>query len=949
MNSSHFPPHRPQTAVAVPYPQQEQVVCFGSYRIYPQQRLVFDAERPLTLGKRALDILLVLLQYAGEVVSKEQLLATVWPDNSVEEISLRVHIAALRKALGDGQHGQRYIVTVPQRGYCLAVNIISDKLAAPPLPSEREHNLPLRLTRMLGRDDVLHRLLTLTPQQRLVSVVGTGGIGKTTVALRTAELLLGQFEQGIRLLDLAPLRDESVISVVLSKVLDLPATHGDPLPQLYRHLQNRHMLLVVDNCEHLIDGIASLADSLLRHAPHLHMLCTSREPLNIEGEQVIRLNALAYPTTLMTEVQTALTFPAIQLFIERALGCADNFVPDAQELAVVVQICQRLDGIPLAIELAAAHLSSLGLRDLLFQLQSSFRLLTQGRRTALPRHQTLRATLDWSYELLCEQAQQSLRRLSIFEGRFTLESAIAVAPWGSLAASQLLPAIAELVNKSLLNVDNSNLTLRYYLLDTTRCYARNQLQLAEESELAALHHANYCLLQMKRARQQWEQQSNPNWRQQCEAQLHELRTAINWALARPAHHALAISLTLASSPLWQELSLLQEYSRYLQQALSCETVGRSAELTMQLQLLLGSAWFHCRGDTPETWAAFVAAHHLAEQCQHRMGQLQAISGQMTINLSRGDYLAALQQGQQFEKLNWQREPVLWITSRRLQALALHYAGQQREARLLLDSIGSQLPDQHDPCYVTHNLGVQYDLHVATLTLQARILWLQGLSEQACAVATRALERATRIDHATSICYTLCMAGFVIAFHNGKHPLAIQRLSLLAQLTHRHAVVFFQNWVPYYQRLYLPLVDSTGPYPQPPQPPATMIGEFIATMKASFASPALLERAERGLTGWATAELLRVKADQLLSQPASDTDSAEQVLQQALQIAREQGALIWELRSATSLAELWHSQGRQSDAYGLLAPVYEKFSEGFSTPDVQRVGALLQRWQPVSTH
>ncbi|MDH2434070.1 winged helix-turn-helix domain-containing protein [Pokkaliibacter sp. MBI-7] len=948
MNSCHSP-LPPPTAVTEPYPRQEQAVCFGAYRIYPQQRLVFDGERPLTLGKRALDILLVLLQHAGEVVSKKQLLATVWPDSSVEEISLRVHIAALRKALGDGQRGQRYIVTVPQRGYCLAVNIISETPSGTALRREQEHNLPPRLTRMLGRDDVLHRLLTLTPQQRLVSVVGIGGIGKTTVALRTAELLLGQFAQGIRLLDLAPLRDESAISMVLSKVLELPATHGDPLPQLYQHLQNRHMLLVVDNCEHLIDDIAALADSLLRHAPHLHLLCTSREPLNIEGEQVIRLNALAYPTTQMAEPHTVLNFPAIQLFVERAQGCAGHFAPDAQELALVVQICQRLDGIPLAIELAAAHLSSIGLRDLLFQLQNSFRLLTQGRRTALPRHQTLRATLDWSYELLCEQAQQSLRRLSIFEGRFTLESAIAVAPWGPLSASQLLPAIAELVNKSLLNVDNSHLTLRYYLLATTRCYARGQLQQVQEDDLAALHHANFCLLQMKRARKQWEQQSDPGWRQQCEAQLNELRAAMNWALDRPLHHALAISLILESSPLWQELSLLQEYSRYLQQALSCETAARSAELTMQLQLLLGSAWFHCRGDTLETWAAFTAAHHLAEQCQHRMGQLQAISGQMTINLSRSDYRAGLQQGQQFEKLNWQREPVVWITSRRLQALALHYAGQQRQARQLLDSIGSQLPDQHAPCYVTHNLGVQYDLHVATLTLQARILWLQGLTEQACQVATLALERATRIDHATSICYTLCMAGFVIAFHNGKHPLAIQRLTLLAQLTHRHTVVFFQNWVPYYQRLYLPLVDSHGPYPQPPQPPATMIGEFIATLRASFASPALLERAERGLTGWATAELLRVKADHLLSQPAADADTAEQVLTRALQIAREQGALIWELRSATSLAELWHSQGRQADAYELLAPVYGKFSEGFATPDMLRVGALLQQWQPLTSH
>jgi DNA-binding winged helix-turn-helix (wHTH) protein len=275
----------------------EQTVHFGPYRVHPRQRLVLEGGQPLRLGRRAVEILLVLLEHAGEVVSKQQLIARVWPRSVVEDTNLRVHVAALRKALGDGQAGQRYIVTVAQRGYSFVAPLSFEPLAPLahiPHPS-LARNLPLQRTRMIGRQALVENLVTQLPRKRFITLVGTGGIGKTTVALRVAERLIGHYRDGTHLLDLASLNDAAMIAPNLRALLDLPLQDGDPLDAIARQLKERHLLLVIDNCEHLIDAIAQLSETLLRGAPHLHILATSREGLRAEGEHVQRLDALAFP------------------------------------------------------------------------------------------------------------------------------------------------------------------------------------------------------------------------------------------------------------------------------------------------------------------------------------------------------------------------------------------------------------------------------------------------------------------------------------------------------------------------------------------------------------------------------------------------------------------------------------------------------------------------------
>lgn len=365
--------------------QRDQAVHFGPYRIHPHQRLVLEAGRPLRLGRRAVDILLILLEQAGNVVSKQELIARVWPKSVVEDGNLRVHMAALRKALGDGQAGQRYIVTVAQRGYSFVAPLSIEPMSLPTegTPQRPCHNLPLRRTRMLGRQALIDSLVQHLPEQRFITLTGAGGIGKTTVALRVAELLIGHYRDGIRLLDLAPLSAPSMILPNLAALLDLTHTEHEPLATFARRLQERQVLLVIDNCEHLLDDIALISETLLRHAPKLHILATSREALRAEGESVQRLEPLACPPATGNRAQ-ALGYPALQLLIERAMSHQDSFELSEAELPLAIDICQRLDGIPLAIELVAAQIERFGLPGLLVQMEDNFRLLTRGRRSAAP-------------------------------------------------------------------------------------------------------------------------------------------------------------------------------------------------------------------------------------------------------------------------------------------------------------------------------------------------------------------------------------------------------------------------------------------------------------------------------------------------------------------------------------------------------------------------------------
>jgi predicted ATPase len=889
-----------------------------------------------------MDILLILLEHAGEVVSKQTLIAGVWPKSVVEDINLRVHMAALRKALGDGQAGQRYIITVAQRGYSFVAPYSLEHIEHPPgsaasVPSG--HNLPVRRTRMIGRQSLVDSLVVQLSRQRFITLVGPGGIGKTTVALRVAEQLIGRYRDGIRLLDLAPINDPAMITVHLATLLELSLHDAEPMSGLAAFLRDRQMLLVIDNCEHLVDAIALLSESLLRAAPEVHILATSRESLRAEGECVQRLESLDCPPPIaVPDRAQALTFSALQLFVERAMASHDSFELTDDELPLAIEICRRLDGIPLAIELAAAQVSSLGLSGLLTQLQGSFRLLTQGCQTTLGRHQTLRATLDWSFELLNACEQTCLRRLGVFRGGFTLESAAAVIVGEHIEPQAVFGSITQLVAKSLLNVEVGDEEVFYRLLDTTRSYALEKLDQAADLPDTRERHAKRCLALMNQAQHDWELIPTGTWIERYARSLEDIRSALDWCFNAQGPQALAIRLTAASTPLWQELSLLKEHGVYVRKALSLldATSDPCPQLKIALHLALGSACYHTQVSTTETVDAFVSARILAKHCNDLAGQLRAVSGHMAVNLCCANYQMALEQSRQFDRLGLHGDPVLSLSTHRLQVLALHFAGDQQQARMNAEQVLQRMAQSGHLNRFTYGFGVHYDQSVAALTILARILWLQGQPEQAWRTARQALDIATQINHGTSICYTLALAGCLIAHYNGDTRTARELLRQLLDQAQKHSVLLFYTWA----RHYAQVIDSAEAH-LPLQPGVGLIKDIMVTLDGSFVDDALLQRADTGTAGWSTAEVLRARADALLAEDCPlKTEAAEAVLIRALNVAKHQGALAWELRSATSLAQLWQRQGLYQQAHELLAPIYNRFTEGFSTPDLSKVRRLL---------
>ena len=446
--------------------RRELVLAFGSFRLLTGQRLLLEADKPLRLGSRALDILLALLERPGELIGKNELLARVWPDMAVVEDNLTVHVAALRRVLGDGKGLARYIVNTPGRGYRFVAPVEQQLDGSSGLAAAR--SLPKRLTRLIGREAEIAKLLRATQAGRLATVTGPGGVGKSAVALETAERLEPHFEHGTRLADLAEAEGERAVCTAIAAALGLDPGTGDPVPRLLGALMDRRMQLVLDNCDPAIDLLATLIPVLLGAAPGLQLIVTGREALRLEGEQVLRLPPLAVPPPGdgLTAAQ-ALSFPAVALFAERAVASSECFALTDDRAPAVARLCRALDGIPLALLLAAAQIDIFGTAGLAARLQDGAEILGPGLRNAPARQRSLRASFDWSCRRLSEAEISALRLLAGLADDFRLDEAIAALPSIGAAAE----IFAGLVAKSLISVDLSGPIARYRLFRTIRPFA----------------------------------------------------------------------------------------------------------------------------------------------------------------------------------------------------------------------------------------------------------------------------------------------------------------------------------------------------------------------------------------------------------------------------------------------------------------------------------------------
>jgi predicted ATPase len=409
---------------------------------------------------------------------------------------------------------------------------------------------------MVGRIDCIQELSAQLATSRFVTIVGSGGVGKTTVAIAVAHNLLEAFSGAVVFADLGTVEDADMVISALASALGLSVASRDPQPNLVAFLRDKRMLLILDNCEHVIEAAAVLTEELFLAAPQVHILATSREVLRVEGENVFRSPPLAFPPEDPGLTATAaLSFPAASLFAERAAAAGIRLDLDGPDAAIVASVCRKLDGIPLAIELAAGHVGAYGLQQTSALLDQRLDLLWKGRRTVTPRQQTLRATLDWSYELLSDLERVVLRRLAVFVGYFSLEAALAIIIDATVEQASLIRAMGSLVAKSMITMEPFGATMRYRLLETTRAYALETD--ADAIEVAGLRkrHADYYRLWLERTGAEWPALSNTE-RSTGLASLGNVRAALHWCFGPNGSSQLGIALAAAAAPVYLAMSLL---------------------------------------------------------------------------------------------------------------------------------------------------------------------------------------------------------------------------------------------------------------------------------------------------------------------------------------------------------------------------------------------------------
>jgi predicted ATPase/DNA-binding winged helix-turn-helix (wHTH) protein len=469
----------------------DKAILFGSFRLLPTQRLLLEGDNPVDLGSRALDILITLVERAGNLVSKEELMARVWPKTFVEPANLTVHIARLRRVLGDRRDGNRYLINIPGRGYRFVAPVTFETIhqTSNSIVAEPSHNLPALFTRPIGRAQIVTTLAAQVPQKRLITLVGPGGIGKSIVGVTIAHTMASTFAHGIRLIDLAPLNDSALVPRAIASLLDVEVPSNNPIPKLVAFLRDKQMLLVFDGCEHVIEAAASLAVAFQKGTQDVRILATSREPLHVEGEHLYRLGPLELPeVSNRLTAADAMASPAVQLFVERTAAALGGFELSDAEAPTVADICSKLDGIPLAIESAAVSVAAFGLRGLAVHLNDPPNFLTMGKSTVSPRHLSLRAALDWGYDWLSEHERVVLRRLSIFIGEFDLQAASVVATGLEGTPTEIVECLTSLVKKSAVSVNVSGRVVRYRLLNTARAYLLERLKKSGEFKQIACRH-----------------------------------------------------------------------------------------------------------------------------------------------------------------------------------------------------------------------------------------------------------------------------------------------------------------------------------------------------------------------------------------------------------------------------------------------------------------------------
>jgi predicted ATPase/DNA-binding winged helix-turn-helix (wHTH) protein len=941
-------------------PPTQLVYEAGSLEIDAGRRELRARGVPVPIGGRAFEIIEALAQSAGQLVTKDELMRRVWPGAIVEESTIQVHISAIRKALGPDRV---MLKTTSGRGYRLLGRWTTSQRDSSENPAIHapEHrakeparsNLPTPAAGLIGRIAAVQQVRDLMSAYRVVTLTGPGGIGKTRLALEMGRVLSSGFDGGVWFVELASLTDATLITAAIGGVLGLQLAGNDPSPEaLARAIGRRKLLLVIDNCEHVIDVAATVVETIIRLCPGVSVLATTREPMRIDGECLYRVPALDLPDQDVSadDQSHILETSAVQLFIARTAAWQSGIRPRA-DVSTMAAICRHLDGIPLAIEFAAARATTFGLQEVLSRLGDRFALLTSGRRTALPKHRTLRATLDWSYELLSVPERLLLLRLAIFAAPFSLEAARAVIGSDEAPSPDIADGIANLVAKSLVSADTDTAVVQFRLLETTRVYAYEKLAEGGELRPFAQRHAEYYQRLIEKIGDERETGSASL------ADLGNVRAALEWCFGASGDAEIGIGLATAAARVFLAMSLFTECRRWSERALLAlghARLGGGEE--MHLQAALGMSLMYTGGQNEAAREAFARGLGIAEQRRDAVNELRLLSPLYLFHFRLGDLKTALRYVKRMSVISRTiGDPAALAIAHSLLGLALHLSGDLDGADEELEAALRYGPGSRRASTV--NLG--FDGHSIAGVAVARNLWLRGYPAQAVERARQTIESVAGLEHPVAL-FPVLIWGFSVFHWAGELRRAEEYVDLLIARAASYSLgPYLAVGRGFKGQLAILRGDAKGgvehlrscltelhaahyellttPFNASIVQGLTAIGRFGEAMTLIDETIRQIEANEDLVY---MPELLRVKGNVLLSGPRPNRDGAEMLFSRSLELSRRQGALAWELRTAADLGALLAARGRAGDARTLLQPVLERFAEGLDTADLTAAAQLL---------
>ncbi|SET64387.1 Predicted ATPase [Pseudomonas sp. NFR09] len=778
-----------------PRPKQS-AISFGPFVLIPQYYQLLKNGEPVPLGNRAMLLLIALATRPGELLEKAELLSLAWPKVVVEECNLRAQILTLRRALADDANSAR-IVTVSGRGYrfdavTTSISLDEAPLSAPSAPLQ--HNA----CKVFGRDKLLNILCEQLETRRFVTLSGHAGAGKTTVAQALADRLHPFYPQGVIFIDLAPVSRGQLVHVVIAAALKIECDTDDPLSGIARRLAASRALLILDNCEHVLDEVATAVEAILCDAWQCSILVTSREPLRVQGECVHDLPPLPFPPeTPDLTLEQAMKYPAIELLVERIAAHDLGYVLNERDVQSAAAICRKLEGNALAIELAAARVKAFGIGHLPDMLDGVFRLQMTGRRTAFPRHRTLGAALDWTYAMLSAQEQALLRQLSVFSGLFTLNAVEAVT---KVQAGDRAQIMESLLDKSLIMSREELSIKRYRLLETTRLYAAQKLAEHGETGSLALRHADWILNELQNAVQDLVKQSPQAWLARYRADVDNVRAALEWAYSPDGDRELAVELTLVSAPLWLRLSLTAECYDWVSRGL--QSFGDHAPVDehqrMRLLTISASVMTLAYGSGNKIRQAWRQVGADARALGDTNSQLRALWGLWSVYCCGNQYLRALELADQYVELSKDsRCSERQLLGLRMRANTQFYMGRLDDAyRSVVEALSA--PSSTKPDLI----DLHFNQRIAACSIKSQIQLLQGDVDAALLALEQNVSQAINLNHPATLWYTLSLSAIPFTLLSGRLQKTRHCLSMLQESMEGHDLYLWRHIARAFEQILL---------------------------------------------------------------------------------------------------------------------------------------------------